>query len=195
MNFYTPHGHSAYATAQQGSSNNNNDSISQQQQVALQAALHAFDQPPAPSLREVLGAYRLKGDGDREMLLAILGAKAAEDQRIAAMAQLHHTILQVTHSSITQNVLANQLPPLGGSGLGVGLGHHHSDHSHTNSSPRSTTTHSMDSNSPPTRSQLMSISSLIGERGGNESRTRRSPSGSMSPASGVGDLGDRKSVV
>ncbi|CAG8591712.1 12397_t:CDS:10, partial [Acaulospora colombiana] len=52
----------------------------EQQSRALQAAILAFDQPPAPSLREVLGAYRIKGDGDREMLLTILNAKAAEDQ-------------------------------------------------------------------------------------------------------------------
>lgn len=77
MNFYTPHGHAAYATQQPINTGNNHH---EQQQSALQAALHTFDQPPAPSLREVLGAYRLKGDGDREMLLAILNAKAAEDQ-------------------------------------------------------------------------------------------------------------------
>jgi hypothetical protein len=88
MNFYTPHGHAAYATQQpinnQTNNNHNNhdqtSSDQQQQRIALQAALHTFDQLPAPSLREVLGAYRLKGDGDREMLLAILNAKAAEDQ-------------------------------------------------------------------------------------------------------------------
>lgn len=89
MNFYTPHGHAAYATQQPINNQNNNhnnhdqtsnETLSQQQRIALQAALHTFDQPPAPSLREVLGAYRLKGDGDREMLLAILNAKAAEDQ-------------------------------------------------------------------------------------------------------------------
>ena len=89
MNFYTPLGHAAYATHLPIHNENNNhnntnsnsqDAISPQQQVALQAALHAFEQPPAPSLREILGAYRLKGDGDREMLLAILNAKAAEDQ-------------------------------------------------------------------------------------------------------------------
>ncbi|KAG8798610.1 hypothetical protein FRC17_007375, partial [Serendipita sp. 399] len=51
-----------------------------QQLAAIQAAIDAFEQAPAPSLREVLGAYRLKGDGDREMLLAVLNAKAAEDQ-------------------------------------------------------------------------------------------------------------------
>jgi hypothetical protein len=58
----------------------NDDSVLDQQQRALQAAINAIDQAPGPSLREVLGAYRLKGDGDREMLLAILNAKAAEDQ-------------------------------------------------------------------------------------------------------------------
>jgi hypothetical protein len=35
---------------------------------------------PPPSLREVLGAYNTKGDGDRDMLLAVLSAKTAEDQ-------------------------------------------------------------------------------------------------------------------
>ncbi|EEB87084.1 hypothetical protein MPER_15722, partial [Moniliophthora perniciosa FA553] len=39
--------------------------------------------PPPPTLREILTAYRTKGDGDREMLLAMLNAKTAEDQRLA----------------------------------------------------------------------------------------------------------------
>ena len=37
-------------------------------------------QSPPPSLREILSAYRTKGDGDRDMLLAMLSAKTAEDQ-------------------------------------------------------------------------------------------------------------------
>ena len=37
-------------------------------------------QPPPPSLREVLGAYNTRGDGDRDMLIAMLNAKTAEDQ-------------------------------------------------------------------------------------------------------------------
>lgn len=37
-------------------------------------------QPSPPTLRDILGAYRAKGDGDRDMLLAMLNAKAAEDQ-------------------------------------------------------------------------------------------------------------------
>jgi hypothetical protein len=37
-------------------------------------------QAPPPSLREILGAYKSKGDGDRDMLIAMLNAKSAEDQ-------------------------------------------------------------------------------------------------------------------
>ncbi|RXW16588.1 hypothetical protein EST38_g9262 [Candolleomyces aberdarensis] len=45
------------------------------------ASAHAvLDQAPPPSLREILSAYRAKGDGDRDMLLAMLNAKTAEDQ-------------------------------------------------------------------------------------------------------------------
>ena len=40
----------------------------------------AYDQPPPPSLRDILAAYKANGDGDREMLLTMLNAKAAEDQ-------------------------------------------------------------------------------------------------------------------
>ena len=39
-----------------------------------------LSQPPPPSLREILAAYKQRGDGDREMLLAMLNAKSAEDQ-------------------------------------------------------------------------------------------------------------------
>ena len=37
-------------------------------------------QPIPPSVKEILTAYATKGDGDRDVLLAILHAKAAEDQ-------------------------------------------------------------------------------------------------------------------
>jgi len=56
---------------------------------------HVIEQPPPPSLREVLGAYRSKGDGDRDMLIAMLNAKSAEDQRMAAIASLHRTLLDL----------------------------------------------------------------------------------------------------
>lgn len=39
-----------------------------------------YPQPAPPSLREILTAYRTRGDGDRDMLLAMLSAKTAEDQ-------------------------------------------------------------------------------------------------------------------
>ncbi|KAF8226112.1 hypothetical protein L208DRAFT_1407643 [Tricholoma matsutake] len=44
------------------------------------SAFSVLEQSPPPSLREILVAYRSKGDGDRDMLLAMLNAKSAEDQ-------------------------------------------------------------------------------------------------------------------
>ncbi|KAG5652281.1 hypothetical protein H0H81_005541 [Sphagnurus paluster] len=43
-------------------------------------AFSVLEQPTPPTLREILSAYRAKGDGDRDMLLAMLNAKTAEDQ-------------------------------------------------------------------------------------------------------------------
>ncbi|KAJ7770789.1 hypothetical protein DFH07DRAFT_735309 [Mycena maculata] len=50
---------------------------------------------PPPTLRDILGAYKANGEGDRDMLLAMLNAKTAEDQRIASIAALHRTMLEV----------------------------------------------------------------------------------------------------
>lgn len=55
-----------------------------------------LDQVPPPSLREILGAYKSKGDGDRDMLIAMLNAKSAEDQRLASVASLHRTLLEMS---------------------------------------------------------------------------------------------------
>ncbi|KIY67574.1 hypothetical protein CYLTODRAFT_422376 [Cylindrobasidium torrendii FP15055 ss-10] len=55
-------------------------------------------QPPPPTLREILNAYRSKGDGDREMLLALLNAKSAE--------QTNHT----TRSALCQRLIEGQQP-------------------------------------------------------------------------------------
>ncbi|KAF8078278.1 hypothetical protein FPV67DRAFT_1775514 [Lyophyllum atratum] len=52
-----------------------------------------------PTLREILTAYRAKGDGDRDMLLAMLNAKTAEDQRISSLASLQRTLLEVYQGS------------------------------------------------------------------------------------------------
>ncbi|KAF8887963.1 hypothetical protein CPB84DRAFT_1749612 [Gymnopilus junonius] len=54
-----------------------------------------LEQPPPPTLREILSAYRAKGDGDRDMLLAMLNAKTAEDQRLASLTSLHRTMLEI----------------------------------------------------------------------------------------------------
>ncbi|KAG6381411.1 hypothetical protein JVT61DRAFT_5825 [Boletus reticuloceps] len=61
----------------------------------IMSTWHVLEQSPPPSLREILGAYRSKGDGDRDMLIAMLNAKSAEDQRIAAIASLHRTLLDL----------------------------------------------------------------------------------------------------
>ncbi|KAJ7666461.1 hypothetical protein B0H17DRAFT_1089882 [Mycena rosella] len=64
----------------------------------VSSASSVLDQPPPPSLRDILGAYKTNGDGDRDMLLAMLNAKTAEDQRLASLAALHRTMLEVYHS-------------------------------------------------------------------------------------------------
>ncbi|KAL5534555.1 hypothetical protein ACEPAG_1018 [Sanghuangporus baumii] len=55
----------------------------------------ALDGPSPPTLREILTAYKQKGDGDREMLLAMLNAKSAEDQRIASQLSLRRTMIEI----------------------------------------------------------------------------------------------------
>jgi len=61
----------------------------------LGSAHSILEQSPPPSLREILIAYRTKGDGDRDMLLAMLNAKTAEDQRLSSVASLHRTMLEI----------------------------------------------------------------------------------------------------
>ncbi|KAH9964287.1 hypothetical protein BC827DRAFT_67909 [Russula dissimulans] len=68
----------------------------------LASTWQVLDQPPPPTLREILGAYRSRGDGDREMLIAMLHAKSAEDQRIASVASLHRSLLEYYQISSRQ---------------------------------------------------------------------------------------------
>ncbi|KAJ7899983.1 hypothetical protein B0H14DRAFT_2671732 [Mycena olivaceomarginata] len=77
----------------------------------VSAASSALDQPPPPTLRDILGAYKANGDGDRDMLLAMLNAKAAEDQRLASMAALHRTMLEVYQSQPLQMNGNHHYPP------------------------------------------------------------------------------------
>ncbi|KAF9036506.1 hypothetical protein BDZ89DRAFT_1061813 [Hymenopellis radicata] len=57
-------------------------------------ARELVNQPPPPSLREILSAYRAKGDGDRDMLLAMLNAKTAEEQSHSNRAALCRTLIE-----------------------------------------------------------------------------------------------------
>ncbi|KDQ54771.1 hypothetical protein JAAARDRAFT_37870 [Jaapia argillacea MUCL 33604] len=81
----------------------------------LTASWRVLEQTPPPSLREILGAYSARGDGDRDMLLAILTAKTAEDQRLAAVTNLQRTMLESYRSSPPQQYAADayHYPPPG----------------------------------------------------------------------------------
>jgi hypothetical protein len=57
-------------------------------------------QTPPPTLREILNAYNSGGDGDRDMLLAMLNAKSAEDQVSTTLSLIHtHTAYLLSPSS------------------------------------------------------------------------------------------------
>lgn len=79
----------------------------------LVSSRNIIEQSPPPSLRDILGAYKAKGDGDRDMLLAMLNAKSAEDQRLAAVASLHRTLLDLSSLDHTapSNSSQSLLPP------------------------------------------------------------------------------------
>ncbi|KAH7923988.1 hypothetical protein BV22DRAFT_1196257 [Leucogyrophana mollusca] len=77
------------------------------------AAWHMLEQAPPPTLREILGAYKSKGDGDRDLLIAMLKAKTSEDQRVASTAELHRTLLEMSSSNHKQMTpLPSPQPPL-----------------------------------------------------------------------------------
>ncbi|KAI0702450.1 hypothetical protein BC835DRAFT_1320658 [Cytidiella melzeri] len=61
----------------------------------MTSALQSLHQRSPPSLHEILGAFTSKGDGDRDMLFALLNAKTAEDNRIAADKNLHRSLLEM----------------------------------------------------------------------------------------------------
>jgi len=62
--------------------------------------------------KDVLGAYKQNGDGDREMLIAMLNAKAAEDQRLANTAALHRSVLEFYQdSSPSSSMLTAPMSP------------------------------------------------------------------------------------
>jgi len=68
---------------------------------------NAMEQPIPPSVREILTAYAAKcNEVDREVLLAILQAKAAEDQRITALATLNQQYVALQRHALEATALA-----------------------------------------------------------------------------------------
>ncbi|CAE6426166.1 unnamed protein product [Rhizoctonia solani] len=72
------------------------------------AILAALNQPPPPTLREILSAYSAKGEGDRDMLIALLNAKAAEDNRIANVAKLQQQVIQMQLTALSAHLQSMQ---------------------------------------------------------------------------------------
>ncbi|OCH96681.1 hypothetical protein OBBRIDRAFT_830082 [Obba rivulosa] len=95
-------------------------------QAILASTWHILEQAPPPSLRDILDAYRSKGDGDRDMLMAMLNAKSAEDQRLAALASLHKTMLDMYQTPVPPP------PPMLPLHVPDGV-HNHPNHAHAHS--------------------------------------------------------------
>ncbi|CAE6410333.1 unnamed protein product [Rhizoctonia solani] len=79
--------------------------------TSAESLVAALSQPPPPTLREILSAYAAQGRGDRDMLIALLTAKAAEDQRITSVAQLQQKVLQVQLSALSAQSQQNVAQP------------------------------------------------------------------------------------
>ncbi|KAF8748178.1 hypothetical protein RHS01_11004 [Rhizoctonia solani] len=75
--------------------------------TSTEALATALSQPPPPTLREILSAYAAQGRGDRDMLIALLKAKAAEDQRITNVAKLQQQVLQVQLAALGAQLQQN----------------------------------------------------------------------------------------
>ncbi|KAG8696241.1 hypothetical protein FRC08_007285 [Ceratobasidium sp. 394] len=68
--------------------------------------------PPPPALEEILATFSAQVDGDKELLAAILRAKEAEELRIAAVANLQQTIVQLQHAlAQASGAVPLDLPP------------------------------------------------------------------------------------
>ena len=74
------HPHAPNGSASASASGSGNGPVSADLRSLYSSSLSALDTTPPPTLREILTAYKQKGDGDRDMLLAMLNAKTAEDQ-------------------------------------------------------------------------------------------------------------------
>ncbi|EIW68020.1 hypothetical protein TREMEDRAFT_74383 [Tremella mesenterica DSM 1558] len=67
--------------------------------------------PPPASLTSILESFRRSGEGDRELLLSILGAKKAEEERLTALIQTRLSILQA-RLSLHSATAALSAPPI-----------------------------------------------------------------------------------
>ncbi|RSH85569.1 hypothetical protein EHS25_003708 [Saitozyma podzolica] len=68
--------------------------------------------PPA-SLASILDSFRRSGEGDRDLLLSILGAKKAEEERLTALIQTRLTILQARlslHTAAAAQLSSGDMP-------------------------------------------------------------------------------------
>ncbi|KAI0735463.1 hypothetical protein C8Q76DRAFT_712381 [Earliella scabrosa] len=119
--------------------------IDSNMKTLLASSWRVMEQPPPPTLREILEAYKARGDGDREMLLAMLNAKSSEDQRVASLASLHRTMLDIYQAPHVP-AIPPPVPP-----LHVPDSHHsHSySHSHHFPSPPASYHHSPHAPAPP----------------------------------------------
>jgi hypothetical protein len=103
-------------------SNSSHDTITKtlssvrQNCLIMAAWVLIFPKPPPPTLEEILGTFSSQEDGDKELLEAIVRAKEAEElvgviqgristcsmrpscQRVAAVASLQETIMQLQHA-------------------------------------------------------------------------------------------------
>lgn len=72
------------------------------------------DVPAAPaSLKSILESFRLSGEGDRDLLISILGAKKAEEERLTAIVQTRLTVLQARlNLAAIQAQMAAPVPPM-----------------------------------------------------------------------------------
>lgn len=75
-----------------------------------------WDDVPAPpaSLKSILDSFRRSGEGDRDLLMAILGAKKSEEERLTAIIQTRLTILQarLNLAAIQAQMPEPAMPPM-----------------------------------------------------------------------------------
>lgn len=90
--------------------------------------------PPPASLSSILDSFRRSGEGDRDLLLSILGAKKAEEERLTALIQTRLTILQARLSLHSAAASLAAMSPAPDAPASLPLTHNFSRDSNTSSS-------------------------------------------------------------